>query len=1059
MNARYLITMVLLTSLLIPVPFAANRGQVVSPQTSGVAVDSMLRMDLVSESSLGMRSGVSGCKALLEFERPLSPSQVFAAESVGIHFTMMAGSVVHVGNVYSAVVSSLDSLSSLPAMGLLRATSGSKKFFPSLASSVAAIRAPTVWTGIERDGASITGTGMTVAVIDTGVNWLHPSFWRQSTAALNVLNFGGKFYVDLDGDNSSELEEGPIAHTGATPSEIRIADEYMYIDVNDNGVFNYADGDRWLGGIDANGDGIITLPGEQVVVLGESKVSMLFDQQNDLVYVRGVNLTSQALNVGDPNGHGTHVASIAAGGQIGVTSMVGVAPGADLIVIKSPLESSDILEAIYFAVANGAEVINMSFSSFLGFLDGTDLEDLAVSQAFLSNHTVSTLAAGNLGSTSKHARFQVNPASTSGASLSVFSPPLYSFVNILWRSDDSDEHIVLVPPVGNPIDLGAFSSIAGSSFSVSRPELNAYVFADTSIRGTNRLIVQISTASHNWTSGAWQVNLSNPSGDAIWVDAYAWDNSWQGSYLRFTSQVDSSRSISSPATADYGICVGSYDEGSHSISSSSGDGPRIDGTIKPEVVAPGVLIAAAYTTQDLWITRTGTSMAAPHVAGLIALIGQASGGKTGWAALTALLEGAGGYTGHHSPPIGDWGYGLCDSVLSVREVLGISLGPGTATSDWVGIEKLLTCPENLTLSGGLDILNVTAYQEVARISLAVTMRAQPNFTSDDLLMVQWDTDGNAGTGPSGADTVVNMTVGAAAVYNWNGSQYVVSSQTAQYWNDTRTAFITVQQTDPPLRGRLRVSTHNQSVAYADITPYADLANQWRPLVGNLTMNGTSTTYEIHMVISDRDDSDQSMSVGWSIVDGGLRVLKSGTVQGVTSVNVTTDLHNMSLSHVASTVFNISDGSVRLFLAPIMFSAGIATTLRFSSTRLDQSSIAVGPFVASRITGQLVLEGYLLATSVRVAFHSQLGFWLNFTLAGEQGLYPIDIVPAGFSAGQYDVYAAAAGPSGLKAEILFTQVLVFNDYSILVVAIVGVSVVIAVVLLLPRLLSRKHGVQG
>jgi len=163
--------------------------------------------------------------------------------------------------------------------------------------------------------------------------------------------------------------------------------------------------------------------------------------------------------------------------------------------------------------------------------------------------------------------------------------------------------------------------------------------------------------------------------------------------------------------------------------------------------------------------------------------------------------------------------------------------------------------------------------------------------------------------------------------------------------------------------------------------------------------------------------------------------------------------------VASTVFNISDGSVRLFLAPIMFSAGIATTLRFSSTRLDQSSIAVGPFVASRITGQLVLEGYLLATSVRVAFHSQLGFWLNFTLAGEQGLYPIDIVPAGFSAGQYDVYAAAAGPSGLKAEILFTQVLVFNDYSILVVAIVGVSVVIAVVLLLPRLLSRKHGVQG
>lgn len=1057
MYARYLVVMALLVSLTMPIPAAAQKEQTSIPQESQVMVDSMLRMELTSKSSLGLGSSAAGCRSLLQFERELSPYEIIAAESAGVRFTMRAGSVVHVGNVYSALVPNLASVGSLARMGLITATSGNKRFFPSLDSSTAAIRAPTVWKNISMDGNAVTGIGMKVAVIDTGVNWLHPAFWRQSTSLLQVLNSGGKNYVDLDNDSSIDSGEGPIASTGANSSKINIANEYMYIDVNQLGIFDYGAGDRWLGGIDANGDGYITLPDEKVAVLGESKVAVLFDQQYDHVYVRGVNLTTQALGVGDPNGHGTHVASIIAGGQIGFTSMVGVAPGADLIVIKSPLESSDILEGIYFAVTNGAEIINMSFSSFLGFLDGTDLEDLAISEAFLKNHTISTLAAGNLGQTSKHASFQVSSGGTSGATLSVISPPLYSFINVLWYSNDSDEHVVLVPPVGSSIDLGSFTSIAGSSFSVTRPELSAYVFADKGIRGTNRLIVQISTSGHNWTSGQWNVNVNNPFGQPVQIDAYAWDNNWAGSNLRFTSQVDNTRSISSPATADYGVCVSGYDEGSHSISSSSGRGPRIDGLLKPDVAAPGISITAASNSIPvLWASKSGTSMAAPHVAGLLALIGQASGGNSGWIALTALLQGAGGYSGHHSPALNDWGYGLCDSVLSVREILGITLGLATNKSVWAGVEALSTSPQNLSLYGGLDILSLSVYQQAADISLAVTTRAEPGFVSGGVLTFQWDTDMNSGTGVDGADIVVNVTGGAAVVYEWSGTQYLVSSQTAQYWNDTTTAFITIEQTDPPHRGRIRVSTHNQSLAYADMTAYADIADQWRPIVNDVSSNVTGTVYTVHIEVTDRDDVKQSLAVGWSLVDGGLNVLESALVQGVDSLNVTIDLDNVSAANVVSLMLNVSDGSSMLFLAPIILSPGVSSTLRFTSTIIDQDTVAVGPFIASRITGQLVLEGYLLTSSVRVAFHSEMGFWLNFTLTGNQGVYSIDIVASGFSAGIYDAYAVAEGSSVLNVELLFTHILVVNDYSMLIIVILGVCVVIVAAKLLPRILSNRKG---
>ena len=136
-------------------------------------------------------------------------------------------------------------------------------------------------------------------------------------------------------------------------------------------------------------------------------------------------------------------------------------------------------------------------------------------------------------------------------------------------------------------------------------------------------------------AGVWKVRLT---GQEIrdgrfhcWIerdDPYELDRLGQVRVFRFPSffsaesNVDS-HSISSLACGHRVIGVANLDEARQRINVTSSQGPTREDRLKPDIAAPGTDIVAANGFAPggpLWTSMSGTSMASPYVAGVIALL-------------------------------------------------------------------------------------------------------------------------------------------------------------------------------------------------------------------------------------------------------------------------------------------------------------------------------------------------------------------------------------------------------------------------------------------------------
>ncbi|RME26231.1 MAG: hypothetical protein D6800_06635, partial [Candidatus Zixiibacteriota bacterium] len=193
-------------------------------------------------------------------------------------------------------------------------------------------------------------------------------------------------------------------------------------------------------------------------------------------------------------------------------------------------------------------------------------------------------------------------------------------------------------------------------------------------------------------------------------------------------------SVRNPADGAFAIddslnlfSVGNVMETSDTISGSSSRGPSpCFGAIKPNVAAPGTGVRTT-APGNLFTFASGTSLAAPYVSGLVALLRQKNPNATVDQIKQALLA-SGRPLGYTAVPNNDIGWGLIDCVDALNALSAVNSVPNVKIYDFTHAPIL---PGD-TVTGTIVLQNLGA--PVSNVQLNIT-GSQPSLTVIDGLAV------------------------------------------------------------------------------------------------------------------------------------------------------------------------------------------------------------------------------------------------------------------------------------------------------------------------------------
>ncbi|MFH1842933.1 MAG: S8 family serine peptidase, partial [bacterium] len=466
----------------------------------------------------------------------------------------------------------------------------------------------------------LTGDGVIVGIIDTGIDWRHEDFCHAdgSTRILYLWDMVDTSYEDSDGDIG---QEAPVNQ------------EFLGVvmDLSLGTLYSAADIDRALAGGDV-------------------------------------------CNAADSYGHGTACASVAAGdgsatdNGVPAGTWAGIAPEADIIVVRAGAESfdDDYLEAVEWVFTKADElgrpcVINLSLGGHYSAHDGYEPEEQFLNDLVGAGRPgrVICASAGNEGRESFHAGVRYGPAvdgqaDVESAAIEVFVKEHTELHAYFPREDDwglalmgRDEF--LMDDWGDPAIayIHAIDDVMNIASSYYLPVdslldwYHTFVFTDEGL-SHERLVIPLPPGDYY----AWAYGPTEKVADGV-CDLY-FPIPAHGSFGDGTVK---SAMVGTPGNADNLITVGSYDfrvnwsnvDGGTTqynledggISDYSSPGYRRDGVIKPDIAAPGRFAVSAlavgstmaeeggssHTTSDGYhLAWEGTSAAAPYVAGVVALM-------------------------------------------------------------------------------------------------------------------------------------------------------------------------------------------------------------------------------------------------------------------------------------------------------------------------------------------------------------------------------------------------------------------------------------------------------
>lgn len=342
----------------------------------------------------------------------------------------------------------------------------------------------------------------------------------------------------------------------------------------------------------------------------------------------------------DENGHGTFLASIAAGSRDERAEFSGAAPRASIAMVKLKPAKQYLRE--FYLIQDGAEAYQendiMMGVSYLYFLArkysmplvvciplGTNMgSHLGMSrlgqylnQVSLSNGSAVITAAGN--ETGARHHFQaVMDADTDEVTAELrVGEREAGFSMELWAADVGVYTVGFISPTGE-VTRGISVPLRGEntvSFLLEQTRITVYTqIADVSA-GSQFIFMRF----ENPMSGIWRILIQNSLDIRetfhLWlpVRGFISDETY---FLRPNPDTI----ITDPGNAQYPITVTAYDHTRNSIYIHASRGYSRSGQIKPDLAAPGVNILGASSSGRRLTRMSGTSVSAAHLAGAAAIL-------------------------------------------------------------------------------------------------------------------------------------------------------------------------------------------------------------------------------------------------------------------------------------------------------------------------------------------------------------------------------------------------------------------------------------------------------
>jgi subtilisin family serine protease len=386
----------------------------------------------------------------------------------------------------------------------------------------------------------------------------------------------------------------------------------------------------------------------------------------------------------DTNGHGTAIASIAAGNANKEKNVTGVAPDAKLIIVKLKgakrnlrrlfnvpegavcYQETDVIFGMKYALETAKRlsrplVICLALSSNMGGHEAFGPASIYMDYLTQLSRVAISVSGGNEGNKQRHYFGMAEDAPfVNEFELKISkNDPNFSFE--LWPDIHARISIQIISPKGekSPVILPSIDECVNYQFIFGEESIWVNNVLFEKLNATQMILVRFSNAAE----GIWGIRIVNLDENTFSFNCWLPSGQLISNETYFIPS-DPDTTITAPGNTGPALTATAYDQYSNNIISAASRGYTRLGRVKPDIAAPGSRIPCAVPHNE-YSVLTGTGAAAAHVAGVISMVLEWAVIRGNYTSITgndisSLVIQSAARSAQYTYPNKIWGYGRLD---------------------------------------------------------------------------------------------------------------------------------------------------------------------------------------------------------------------------------------------------------------------------------------------------------------------------------------------------------------------------------------------------------------